>query len=164
LLFCLQDVTLIRSQAIYAWQGLFASEPQDNNNIKAERGDGSGDIRHNFSFNFLYDIPMGKGYGLLASSPKVVATLVSGWQVNALGIVHSGIADNIYLGTNTYGNGDYTNQRPDFVPGGAQHVHNKSWRQYYNPDAWTVPCKVPSETRLATESTVQDSRRSTPHS
>ena len=120
-------------------QGLFASEPQDNNNIKAERGDGSGDIRHNFSFNFLYDIPMGKGHDFLASSSKAVSTLVSGWQVNALGIVHSGIADNVYLGTNTYGNGDYTNQRPDFVPGAEQHVRNKSWRQYYNPDAWTVP-------------------------
>jgi hypothetical protein len=120
-------------------QGLFASEPQDNNNIKAERGDGSGDIRHNVSFNLLYDIPMGKGYGFLASSPRVVSTLVSGWQVNALGIVHSGIADNVYLGTNTFGNGDYTNQRPDYVRGAAQHVQNKSWRQYYNPDAWTVP-------------------------
>jgi hypothetical protein len=120
-------------------QGLFASEPQDNNNIKAERGNGSGDIRHNFSFNLLYDLPMGKGHAFLASAPKVVSTLVSGWQVNALGIIHSGIADNIGLGTNTYGNGDYTNQRPNFVPGVDPYVHNKSWKQYFNPNAWSTP-------------------------
>jgi len=122
-------------------QGLFASEPQDNNNIKAERGNGSGDIRHNFSFNFLYDIPMGKGYGFLQGTPKAVSYLVSGWQVNALGIIHSGIADNISLGTNTYGNGDYTNQRPNFVPGAAKYVASKSWKQYFNPDAWSMPAQ-----------------------
>jgi hypothetical protein len=120
-------------------QGLFASEPQDNNNIRAERGNGSGDIRHNLSFNFLYDLPMGEGHEFLSGTPKLVSALVSGWQVNALGIIHSGIADNIGLGTNTYGNGDYTNQRPDFVPGVSQFVSNKSWRQYFNPDAWAMP-------------------------
>jgi hypothetical protein len=122
-------------------QGLFASEPQDNNNIRAERGNGSGDIRHNFSFNFLYDIPMGKGHDFLQSGPKVVTVLASGWQVNALGIIHSGVADNVYLGTNTYGNGDYTNQRPDFVPGAALYAHDKSWRQFFNPDAWSTPAQ-----------------------
>jgi hypothetical protein len=120
-------------------QGLFASEPQDNNNIKAERGNGSGDIRHNMSFNVLYDLPMGRGYSFLSSAPKAVSFLASGWEVNALGIIHSGIADNIGLGTNTYGNGDYTNQRPDFVPGVHQYVTNRSHRQYFNPDAWAMP-------------------------
>jgi len=122
-------------------QGLFASEPQDNNNIKAERGNGSGDIRNNFSFNLMYDLPMGNGYSFLQGSPKFISALVSGWQVDALGIIHSGIADNIYLGTNTYGNGDYTNQRPNFVPGAAHYVHGRSWRQYFNPDAWSTPAE-----------------------
>lgn len=122
-------------------QGLFASEPQDNNNIKAERGNGSGDIRNNFSFNFMYDLPMGSGHSFLQGTPKFVSALVSGWQVNGLGIIHGGIADNIYLGTNTYGNGDYTNQRPNFVPGAEHYVHGRSWKQYFNPDAWSTPAE-----------------------
>jgi hypothetical protein len=120
-------------------QGLFASEPQDNNNIKAERGNGSGDIRHNVSFNLLYDLPMGKGHDFLGTSSKTVSLLASGWEVNALGIIHSGIADNIGLDTNTYGNGDYTNQRPDFVPGVHQYVQNRGVHQFFNPDAWSLP-------------------------
>jgi Carboxypeptidase regulatory-like domain len=120
-------------------QGLFASEPQDNNNIKAERGNGSGDIRHNVSFNLLYDLPMGKGHDFLATAPKAVTFLASGWEVNALGIIHSGIADNIGLDTNTYGNGDYTNQRPDFAPGVNQYVQNRGVHQFFNPDAWSLP-------------------------
>jgi hypothetical protein len=120
-------------------QGLFASEPQDNNNIKAERGNGSGDIRHNASFNVLYDLPMGKGYGFLSTAPKAVSFLASGWEVNALSIIHSGIADNIGFGGNTYGNGDYTNQRPNFVPNVHQYVPNRGQKQYFNPAAWTLP-------------------------
>ena len=120
-------------------QGLFASEPQNNNNIAAERGNGSGDIRHNFSFNLLYDLPMGSGRGFLGTTSGIASTLVSGWQVNALGLVHSGIADNVSLGTNTYGNGDYTNQRPDLVPGESSYVSGKNYRQWLNPAAWTTP-------------------------
>ncbi len=120
-------------------QGLFASEPQDNNNIAAERGNGSGDIRHNLSFNLLYDLPMGAGHDFLGTTSGLLSTLVSGWQVNALGLAHGGIADNVSLGTNTYGNGDYTNQRPDLVPGVPQYVSDKSYRQWLNPAAWTRP-------------------------
>jgi len=120
-------------------QGLFASEPQDNNNIKAERGNGSGDIRHNFAFSLLYDLPMGANHAFLGTSPGPVKMLASGWQVNALSLIHSGIADTIYIGTNTYGNQDYTNQRPDVVSSTAKYVAGKSWRSWLNTDAWALP-------------------------
>ncbi len=120
-------------------QGLFSSEPQDNNNIKAERGNGSGDIRHNFSFSGLYDLPMGEGHNLLASSPAPIRILASGWQVTALGLLHSGIADTIYIGTNTFGNEDFTNQRPNVVPGQSFYVPHKNWQSWLNPNAWSIP-------------------------
>ncbi len=120
-------------------QGLFASEPQDNNNIKAERGNGSGDIRHNFSTNLLYDIPMGSGHSFLGGSAGLVSKLASGWQVNELGLVHSGIADNVGYGGNSYGNGDYTNQRPDLVPGASTYAPGKNYQQWLNPKGWTDP-------------------------
>ncbi|WP_158615456.1 TonB-dependent receptor [Acidipila sp. EB88] len=120
-------------------QGLFASEPQNNNDIAAERGNGSGDIRHNFSFNLLYDLPMGSGHRFLSTPLGVASTLVSGWQVNALGLIHSGIADNVAYGGNSYGNGDFTNQRPDQVFGQPEYAPNRSYRQFFNPAAWTAP-------------------------
>jgi hypothetical protein len=120
-------------------QGLYASEPQDNNNIKAERGNGSGDIRHNFSFSALYDIPAGDNHAFLGSSPAPVRLLVSGWQLNALGLLHSGIADTIYIGTNTYGNEDYTNQRPNVVGGQPFYNARKNWQSWLNSNAWSLP-------------------------
>jgi hypothetical protein len=48
-------------------QGLFPSDPQNLNNIKAERGSGSGDVRQNFTFNLLYEVPLGEGHRFLGS-------------------------------------------------------------------------------------------------
>lgn len=122
-------------------QGLFSQEPQDNNNIKAERGNGSNDVRNNFAFSGIYDIPIGHGYSFLSSAPAPVRLLTSGWQVNALGLFHSGVADTIYIGTNTSGNQDFVNQRPNVVPGQPLYAAHKSWRQWFNPNAWSMPAQ-----------------------
>jgi hypothetical protein len=124
-------------------QGLYASEPQDNNNIKAERGNGSGDVRHNFTFNTIYQIPMGTGHLLLGTAPKPIQVMASGWSVNGIGIFRTGVATNVQMGYNSYGNGDFTNQRPDRV--WSQTVYVRQARQangyvsYLNPAGWAYP-------------------------
>jgi hypothetical protein len=120
-------------------QGLFASEPQDNNNIHAERGNGSGDVRENFTYSVLYDLPMGQGHAFLGTAARPVRLLASGWQVNSLGIVRSGVAFNVSMNDNTYGNGDYTNQRPDLIAGSQQYAAHKGVNGWLNLDAWATP-------------------------
>jgi len=120
-------------------QALSGSEPQDNNNVKAERGNGSGDIRHNFAFSLLYDVPMGDGHSFLGTAPAPLRMLATGWQFTGLGLLHSGIADTVYIGTNTYGNQDYINQRPNVNPGQSFYAADKSWRSWLNSNAWSLP-------------------------
>jgi outer membrane receptor protein involved in Fe transport len=124
-------------------QGLYASEPQDNNDIKAERGNGSGDVRHNFTFNTIYQIPMGEGHQFLGSAPSPVKIAASGWSVNGIGIFRTGVATNVQMFNNTYGNGDYTNQRPDRVSGQPLYVQQErqanGYISYLNPDGWAYP-------------------------
>ncbi len=125
-------------------QGLYSSEPQDNNNIAAERGNGSGDVRHNFTYNLLYQFPMGRGHRFLGSAPGPVLVAASGWSVNSLGIFRSGVAENVQQSVNTYGNGDFTNQRPNRVAGTAQYlptVINPStgYVSFLNPAGWATP-------------------------
>src|SRR5580692_6535075 len=91
------------------------SDPQNLNNIKAERGNSSGDVRQNFTFNLLYDVPLGEGHRFLSSG--FGGKLFSGWRVSTLGILRTGVADTVYIGTNTFGNGDFIDQRPDCVAG-----------------------------------------------
>src|SRR5580692_2211186 len=92
-----------------------ASDPQNLNNIKAEKGKSSGDVRQNFTFNLLYEVPLGEGHRFLSSG--FGSKLFSGWRVSTLGILRTGVADTVYIGTNTFGNGDFINQRPNCVAG-----------------------------------------------
>ncbi len=124
-------------------QGLYSSEPQDNNNIRAERGNGSGDVRHNFSYNLLYELPMGKGHSFLGHSPAPVRLLASGWSVNSLGIFRSGVAANVQQSINTYGDGNLINQRPNRVAGQplyvAKSLDTNGYVTFLNPAGWAYP-------------------------
>jgi hypothetical protein len=118
-------------------QGLFPSDPQNLNNIKAERGNGSGDVRQNSTFNLLYDVPLGEGHRFLSSG--LDSKLASGWRVSTLGILRSGVADTVYIGTNTFGNGDFINQRPNCVAGLTPYADPQTVTNWLNPAAFSMP-------------------------
>ena len=120
-------------------QGLFASDPQDTNNFKAERGNGSGDIRHNVSFNTMYELPFGHQQRFLGNASSTVDRIVGGWSVAALGILRTGVASTVHIGTNTFGNGDFTNQRPDRVPGVSQYGTGSGPDNFLNGAAYSMP-------------------------
>jgi hypothetical protein len=113
------------------------SDPQSLNNIKAERGNGSGDVRQNFTFNLLYEVPVGEGHRFLGSG--LGSKLASGWRVSTLGILRTGVADTVFIGTNTFGNGDFINQRPDCVAGIDPYAHPQTITDWLNPAAFSVP-------------------------
>jgi hypothetical protein len=120
-------------------QGLFSAQPQDNNNYHAERGNSSGDIRHNVSYQLLYNLPFGRSQHFLSAATGVTDKLVSGWQLASLAIFHTGIADTVYIGSNTYGNGNFTNQRPNAVAGVSQYAANQTINNWLNPAAFSLP-------------------------
>src|SRR5262249_38670134 len=120
-------------------QGLFSAQPQDNNNLRAERGNSSGDIRHTVNFNALYELPIGRGHGLFSAAKGFGGFLVSGWKLAALGILRSGIANTVFIGTNTFGNGNLTNQRPNAVAGVDPYAADRSPDHWLNPAAFSMP-------------------------
>jgi hypothetical protein len=143
----------LNATANYSWghviddvqdQGLYSSNPQNNDDLKAERGNGSGDIRHNLSYSLNYQLPIGKGHALLGRNIPVVTTLASGWSINSLGILRSGVTSSVAMsGINTYGNLNYTNQRPDVVAGASRYVtrtlDSNGYVTYLNRSAWSRP-------------------------
>jgi hypothetical protein len=120
-------------------QGLFSAQPQDNNNLRAERGNSSGDIRHTVNFNALYELPIGQGHRLFGNAKGVGGFLASGWKLAALGILRTGIANTVFIGTNTFGNGNFTNQRPNAVAGVSLYAENQSPNNWLNPAAFSMP-------------------------
>jgi hypothetical protein len=118
-------------------QGIWASDPQDLYNLKAEKGNGSGDVRQDLSFNLLYDLPMGIGHSFLGNG--VAGHMASGWRASALGIIRSGIADTVYIPVSQTGNDNYVNQRPDAVAGVSEYASNKSANGWLNINAFAMP-------------------------
>jgi len=108
-------------------QGLFAPTPQNSENLAAERGNGSGDARHNVSYTFLYDLPFG------------TATSWGAWKLAGVGLLRTGIAETILIGTNTSGDGNFTNQRPDAVAGVNPYAATKTVGLWFNPAAFRLP-------------------------
>jgi hypothetical protein len=68
-----------------------------------------------------------------------VERVVGGWNLAALGILRTGVASTVYLGTNTFGNGDYTNQRPNRVAGVSQYGTGSGPDNFLNPAAYSMP-------------------------
>jgi len=137
-------------EANYTWahaiddvqdQGLFSAQPQDNRNWKAERGNSSGDTRHNFSFSTLYELPFGAGQRWLGGGNGAVEKLVGGWKLAALGLIRSGVATTVFIGTNPFGNGNFVNQRPNAVAGVDPYAADQTPNQWFNPAAFSLPAQ-----------------------
>ena len=64
--------------------------PQDSNNVAAERGLSSFDLRHRFSGSFIYEIPWGEGKRFASDLQGWRKVFVSGWQINSIMTFQSG--------------------------------------------------------------------------
>ncbi|MBI3939829.1 MAG: TonB-dependent receptor [Acidobacteria bacterium] len=69
-------------------------QQQDPDDIKADRGLSAFDIRHNFSFNYTYELPFGR------SATGTAQVLTSGWQLNGIVSVATGPPFSALLGFN----------------------------------------------------------------
>lgn len=119
--------------------GIWVTPPQDNNNLRAERGNSSDDIRHNVSYELMYELPFGPNKALLNNLHGFAATMVSGWQISSTGQIRSGIAATVGIGVNTSGNTNTTNQRPNYNAGVSQYAANPNSTLFLNPAAFSIP-------------------------
>ncbi|MBI3940907.1 MAG: TonB-dependent receptor [Acidobacteria bacterium] len=93
-----------------------ANTPQqmlDPDDIAPDRSLSAFDLRHNFAFNYTYDLPRRES-GAFANE------LIAGWQLNGITSVTSGPPFTPKLGFNRSRNGDTrTPDRPNLRPGGS---------------------------------------------
>jgi hypothetical protein len=101
--------------AFYTWshtldqgQATFGTSSwQDQNDIAAEYGNSDLDVRQNFTFDYVYQLP---------DAPKIPKVIGSGWQVSGITQWRSGVPYTITCGACTAMTGDGT-MRPDYVAG-----------------------------------------------
>jgi hypothetical protein len=71
----------------------------DPRNPQADYGPSAFDIRHQFVFNYLYELPFGKGRLFMRNANPVVEQLLGGWDVGGITNVHSGFPFTIFANT-----------------------------------------------------------------
>jgi hypothetical protein len=112
--------------------------PQDNNNLRAERGPTPYSIRNTLKAYFVYEIPFARWMGV---RNPVVSRIVGGWQLSGVLVARTGTPVNI-----TDSKSSYPSSRPDAVFGVDPVFDDfQSTLRYLNPKAFAqVPIATAS--------------------
>jgi len=123
--------------------------PQDVNNLSAEKSNSTNDIPHRLVLAPIYELPFGKGRKWLQQG--FLSKVAGGWQISTIGTLQSGSpfgmsvlnGPAVYLGDNS----DGTILRPDLVsndlmsPDKGQPAAGIRGINYLNPNAFAIPNK-----------------------
>jgi hypothetical protein len=101
----------------------------DRNNLAADRGPSSFDIRHRAVFTYVIDLPVGPGHRLLGWDNGVNRQVFGGWQVSGNTSIQSGTPFTVFNNAVDFSGFNQFNDRPDVVGKGALPQNNS------NPDA-----------------------------
>jgi hypothetical protein len=113
--------------------------------LRRNKGLASYNQKHQFSTNFLYELPFGKGRAFGSGASGCVDKLISDWQWNGILNVRSGYPFLPLVGSGRSGNGetrqpDVPNWNPDFkgnvVLGTAEF---KKTGHFFDPNAFSLP-------------------------
>jgi hypothetical protein len=115
--------------------------PQNNNNLRAERSVSTLDRSQRLVISGIWDLPFGKGRAFAGSVPSIVDAVVGGWQLNCLTTFQSGPVLGISSATNTT-NSLGGRQRPNSTGNSAWLTHESTdsmLARYFDTSAFTQP-------------------------
>ena len=142
--------------------GLFDSfGAQDECNLRLERGLSIFDVRKRLTFNFVYELPLGRGRPLVNDSP-VWTQLLSGWHFSGIVLLQDGMPLNPVYFAFSPANSD-TPSRPNIVPGQKLTLprSQRSPERFFNTDAFLSRHLSPSAMRAETSCRARESICST---
>ena len=102
---------------------------EDRNNLAADRGPSSFDIRHRAVFVYVYDLPVGPGHQFLGWNNGINRQVLGGWQISGNTTIQSGTPFTVFNSSNDFSGFNQFNDRPDVIGTGPLQTN------YSNPDA-----------------------------
>jgi hypothetical protein len=109
-------------------------------NIRADWGPATYDVRNAGVINVSYDLPFGNGKQLLNGVNVWENNIVGGWTVNSIVTIQSGFPFTPQLSFNPSNDGDSRNPvRPSWNPAFSGPVILGGTTQWFNPNAFVVP-------------------------
>ena len=118
-------------------------EPQDGNNLRAERGPAEFDVEHRFVASYVWELPFGRGRRFGNSWNRAMDFALGGWEVTGINVIQSGLALTATLGGSTVLNlGGERRARPNLIGNPEVSDSERTLNRWFNTDAF-VPF-VPS--------------------
>ena len=98
----------------------------DVNNMKAERGPSSFDIRHRAVITYVIDLPVGPGHRLFGWDNGVNRQVFGGWQISGTTTLQTGAPFTVFNNAQDFSGFNQFNDRPDVVGSGPLHQDNRN--------------------------------------
>ena len=119
-------------------------EPQDGNNLRAERGPAEFDVRHRFVASYIYELPFGRGRRFGNGWNRALDLAFGGWQVTGIHVLQSGLALTATLGGATVLNlGGERRARPNLVGNPELPESERTLNRWFNTDAFAAFSPAP---------------------
>lgn len=113
------------------------SQMQNQQDWRGSRGRSVLDIRHNFTLDFVWEMPFDRWLG---ADSGFARKLLNGWQFNSIVSMRTGTPIRIESGRDNRGNNDTSPQRPDYVGGEVILDDYRETLSYLNKSAFAHPC------------------------
>jgi hypothetical protein len=119
-------------------------EPQDGNNLRAERGPAEFDIEHRFVASYIWELPFGRGRRFGNKWNRAVDFALGGWQVTGIHVLQSGLALTATLGGSTVLSlGGERRARPTVVGNPELPESERTLSRWFNTDAFALFSPAP---------------------
>jgi hypothetical protein len=105
-----------------------------------DRSDSAYDVRHTFTTNAIYQLPVGPGRRFL-NTRSIAGQVLGGWELSGIATANSGLPVNITVSRSRSAlpDGNNSGQRPDLVPGVPLYPANQTIDNWFNPAAFSIP-------------------------
>ncbi|MGA7191946.1 MAG: hypothetical protein WBY66_25850, partial [Candidatus Acidiferrales bacterium] len=137
---------LSNTDTLTTWLETGVGQPQDWNNLKAEKSLSSQDVSQRLVISYVYDLPFGHGQKYMSDVSGVTSKIVSGWGVDGVTTFQKGFPLPIsFAGSTPLSSAGFTQNfalRPNVVAGchkGLPHTVTPNGITWINPSCFTAP-------------------------
>src|SRR5688572_22132768 len=112
-------------------------EPQDGNNLRAERGPAEFDVTHRLVASYIWELPFGRGRRFGSQWGSAANLLLGGWQLTGIHALQSGFALTATLGGASVLNlGGERRARPNLIGDPELPASERTVARWFNTDAF----------------------------
>jgi hypothetical protein len=125
-------------------------EPQDGNNLRADRGLAEFDVLHRFVASYVWELPFGRGRRIGNDWNTALDLLLGGWQVTGIHPFQSGLGLTATLGGASVLNiGGERRARPNLIGDPVLPESERTLNRWFNTAAFS-PAFVPAQQAFGT--------------